>query len=85
MTDDRPDPRDVSPDTGRTRKVPPLAWIIGGLLVLMIVIGALQYGGSRTTPSGGTVDQQKEALSDGYLPPTVEEGPAQAPATQPPP
>lgn len=53
------DPRDASPDTGKVRKVPPLAWIILALLVAMIVFGALQYGGTRTTPTGGTVDQPK--------------------------
>ncbi len=63
MTETRPDPRDASPDTGKTRKVPPLALVILALLVLMAAIAIAQYGGSRTTPSGETVEQPKAELA----------------------
>lgn len=81
MTDSAPDPRDASPDDGKVRKVPPLVWIILALLVVMVVIGVSQYGGSRVTPSGGSVPQPK--AEEAYLPaPTIENPapPAEAPA-----
>lgn len=64
------DPRDASPDTGKTRKVPPLAWIIGILLVLLAAYAVSQYGGAHVTPSGGETPQSKDSLqSDASTPP----------------
>lgn len=81
------DPRDASPDNGKTRKVPPLAWIIGGLLVLMAAIAFFQYGGSHVTPSGGETPQQKEEVApDGVMPdPAAEALGDPVPPTAPPP
>jgi hypothetical protein len=46
-------PHDAPPRGGEAKKVPPLAWIILALLVLMAVIGAVQYQGNHKTPGGG--------------------------------
>jgi hypothetical protein len=62
------DPRDASPDTGKTRKVPPLAWIIAALVALMVAFAVFQYGGSHTTPSGGETPQQKDSLQSDAVP-----------------
>jgi hypothetical protein len=55
------------------RKIPPLVWIVIAILVGIVLYAAMTYGGSRTTPSGGTVEQAKPEAS---LPP---DGKAPAP------
>lgn len=50
MADSR---NDASPDPGgRRRKVPPLAWIIVGLLALCVAIAFALQSGTHVTPNG---------------------------------
>ncbi|HYG26949.1 MAG TPA: hypothetical protein VD906_08580 [Caulobacteraceae bacterium] len=84
------DPRDAPPRGGRAKKVPPLAWIILGLLLLAAVIALSQCQGEHVTPGGGEMPQAQvgdpveavmPATNDNTLtaPPSVI--PAPAPAT----
>lgn len=57
------------------RKIPPLVWIVLAILVGIVLYGLATYGGSRTTPQGGTVEQAKPEES--VMPP------APPPATNP--
>ncbi|HEX6859893.1 MAG TPA: hypothetical protein VF138_06805 [Caulobacteraceae bacterium] len=66
-TDPTVEPRDAPPRGGRAKKVPPLAWIVLGLLVLFAVIALSQCDGQHVTPGGGTmpqaqVDDSREAV-----------------------
>jgi hypothetical protein len=70
------DPRDASPE-GKTRRVPPLIWIILAILVAWFAIAIWQRQGVRTTPQGGTVTTGQEGPA--YLPPAPASG--SAPAT----
>ncbi|MFL5295814.1 MAG: hypothetical protein ACJ798_05465 [Phenylobacterium sp.] len=72
------DPRDVSPDTGRTRRIPPLVWIIVAILVAWFAIAMWQRQGTHPTASGrGTMTSEAEGPA--YLPPAPASG--SAPAT----
>jgi len=53
------------------RKVPPLAWIILGVLVAVIVAFLAQRGGEHVTPQGGTMPQ----AADGGVIPAAPGGP----------
>ncbi|MGE5566379.1 MAG: hypothetical protein ACM3YN_09545 [Parcubacteria group bacterium] len=54
-------PRDAPPRGGTAKKIPPLVWIVLALLVGMAIWGAVQYGGSHRTPSGGSTPQAIQA------------------------
>ena len=60
-------PRDAPPRGGAAKKIPPLVWIVLALLVVMAIWGAVQYGGSHETPSGGSTPQA--AQGDAVMPP----------------
>jgi len=47
-------PRDAPPRGGEAKRIPPLVWIVIALLAVMAIWGAVQYGGSHKTPSGGS-------------------------------
>ena len=51
---DRPEPRRA------TRNIPPLAWIVIGILVAWAVVAMIQRTGSDRTPQGGTMPQSEE-------------------------
>lgn len=55
---------DTHPKTGapgpRSRRIPPLVWIVVALLVAWLVVALVQRGGTHVTPSGGTAPQQAE-------------------------
>ena len=69
-------PRDASPE-GRTRRIPPLIWVVLALLVAWFAVAMWQRQGTHTTPSGGTVTSGVEGPA--YLPPAPANG--SAPAT----
>jgi len=74
----RVDPRDASPDTGKTRRVPPLIWIIVAALVAWFAIAMWQRQGTHPTASGReTVTSGAEGTA--YMPPAPANG--SAPAT----
>ena len=56
-TDPNVPPRDAPPRGGRAKGIPPLVWIVLGLLVLMAVFAIAQCDGTRQTPSGESVNQ----------------------------
>lgn len=60
--------RDASPDTGRRNTVPPLVWIIVGLLVAWLVVAAAMSRSTLSTPSGGEAHRAVEG--DTVMPPT---------------
>lgn len=72
----RPHPRDASPDTGRTRRIPPLVWVVVVLLVAWFALAMWQRQGTHRTPSGGTVTSAAEGPA--YLPPAPANGTAPA-------
>ena len=55
--------RDASPDDGSKKTVPPLVWIIVGLLVLWLVIAAAMSRATLSTPSGGEAHRAVEGES----------------------
>lgn len=55
--DPRVDPRDAPPRGGRAKTIPPLVWIVLGLLILLAVIAVSQCQGTHVTPSGGEMPQ----------------------------
>ena len=67
-TSRRVDPRDASPDTGRTHRVPPLIWIVVALLVAWFAVAVWQRQGTHPTASGRET-VTSGAQSTGYLPP----------------
>lgn len=67
---DKPEPRRMS------RNVPPLAWIILGLLLVVIVVAAVQRRGTHVTPQGGTMPQAGQG--EAYMPPAPAAGAAPA-------
>jgi hypothetical protein len=56
-TDPSVPPRDAPPRGGKAKAVPPLAWIILGLLLLFAVIALSQCDAIRRTPGGDTIPQ----------------------------
>lgn len=56
-TDPNVPPRDAPPRGGKAKAIPPLVWIVLGLLVLLAVLAISQCDGTRQTPSGDTVNQ----------------------------
>ncbi|HYD43762.1 MAG TPA: hypothetical protein VEA79_00705 [Phenylobacterium sp.] len=52
--------RDASPDDGSKKTVPPLVWIIVGLLVAWLVIAAAMSRNTLSTPSGGEAHRAVE-------------------------
>lgn len=70
-TDPSVPPRDAPPRGGTAKRIPPLVWIVLGLLVLVVVLTISQCDGSRRTPSGGTVNQSSvEDPSQAVMPAT---------------
>ena len=49
-----PDPRSTPGVKRRTRNVPPLAWIVIVLLVVIIAVAIGHWNATYRTPSGGT-------------------------------
>lgn len=75
-TDPSVPPRDAPPHGGKAKKIPPLVWIVLGLLVLFAVIAVSQCDGARQTPSGDSVNQastedQAEAVMPTAPPPAT--------------
>lgn len=76
-TDPNVPPRDAPPRGGTAKRVPPLVWIVLGLLVLMAVFAISQYDGSRQTPSGGVIDQADTQDPVEAVMPATDTAPAQ--------
>jgi hypothetical protein len=72
MTDPNIDPtvppKDAPPRGGTAKRVPPLAWIILMLLLLMVAVGVSQYGGAHITPGGGQTPTKDPAASEAVMP-----------------
>ena len=60
-------PTEPAPAERRARRIPPLVWIVVGLLVAWLIVAMLQRGGTHVTPQGGTMPQAQEGTS--YMPP----------------
>ena len=56
-TDPTVPPRDAPPRGGEAKRIPPLVWIVLGLLIVMAIFAVAQCGGTRQTPSGDSVNQ----------------------------
>ena len=84
MSDERPTHPTTQPDSYErgeprraTRNIPPLVWIVLGLLVVVVVVFWMQRGGTHVTPHGGTMPQAEQDAA--YMPPAPATG--DAPAT----
>lgn len=80
-TDPNVPPRDAPPRGGRAKTIPPLLWIILGLLVLIVVLAVSQCDGVRTSPSGDGIHQADdedpaEAIMPAAPPPVTNTLPA---------
>ena len=70
-TDPTVPPEDAPPRGGKAKRIPPLVWIVLGLLVLFAVIAVSQCDGARRTPSGDTVNQANvEDTAEAVMPAT---------------
>lgn len=64
-------PKDAPPRGGTAKRVPPLAWIILVLLLVMLAVGVSQCGGSHVTPGGGeTPMKNPDMASEAVMPAT---------------
>jgi hypothetical protein len=83
MTDQNPDPsvepRDAPPRGGTAKSVPPLAWIILGLLLLFAVIAMSQCQGNHETPGGGDTPMAQVGDPAEAVMPQVNDGAPTAP------
>lgn len=84
-TDPSVEPRDAPPRGGRAKAIPPLVWIVIGLLLLVVLIALSQCDRLQRTPSGGVVPQANledpaEAVMPATPPPVTNAPAANAPA-----
>lgn len=85
-TDPSVEPRDAPPRGGKAKRVPPLAWIILGLLLLFAVIAMSQCQGTHETPGGDEMPQaQVGDPAEAVMPATNDPllGPPGQPASPP--
>ena len=81
MTDPSVPPRDAPPRGGKAKRIPPLVWIILGLLLLWAVIALTQCDAIRRTPGGDEIPQTNledpaEAVMPATPPPVTNTQPA---------
>jgi len=69
--------------TQPSKRVPPLAWLIGALVVLVLVWALTQWKGSYQTPSGGPTVAEGQAGGGNPLPPQEPYTPGPAPPPAP--
>lgn len=67
-TDPSVPPEDAPPRGGKAKTIPPLVWIVLGLLLLFAVIAVSQCDGARRTPSGDTVNQADADTAEAVMP-----------------
>lgn len=87
-TDPTVEPRDAPPRGGQVKKIPPLVWIILGLLALFAIIALSKCDRQHVTPGGGTmpqaqVDDSREAVMPATNDNVLTAPPAAAPANPP--
>lgn len=71
------DPRTESPGgAAKTRRIPPLVWIVVALLAGWLVVMLVQRNGAHETPSGGTTPVQAEGASVMPAAPATGDAPA---------
>jgi hypothetical protein len=69
-------------ETSPSKRIPPLAYVIGALIVVCLVVVAVQWRATYHPPDGGLASPETRPLEAPVMPqqPTVQAGPIAPPA-----